>query len=120
MSSVWNFHGQNGDLFMKSPPTESYKIQLCRSACIAGGFLRVSFVCGLQSIRQSLVKANQRSNKKVSGEGVRGKIISLAPSTTVISFDLLTSRKVDKKSKMPVMWAKMYNCRVDKKSILIM
>lgn len=78
---------------MKSPTTESYKIQLCRSACIAGGFLCVSFVCGLQSIRQSLMKANQRSNKKVSGEGVRGKIISLAPSTIVVSFDLFTSRK---------------------------
>ena len=105
---------------MKSPTTESYKIQLCQSASIAGVFWRVSFVCGLQSIRQSLIKANQRSNKKVRGEGVRGKIISLAPSTIVISFDLFTSRKLDKKPKMPVMQAKMYNCRVDKKSILIM
>ena len=104
----------------KSPTTESYKIQLCQSARIAGVFLHVSFVCSLQSIRQSLMKANQRSNKKVSGEGVRAKNISFAPSTIVISFDLFSSRKLDKKPKMPVMQAKLYNCRVDKKSILIM
>lgn len=95
----------------KSPTTESYKIQLCQSARIAGVFLHVSFVCSLQSIRQSLMKANQRSNKKVSGEGVRAKNISFAPSTIVISFDLFSSRKLDKKPKMPVMQAKLYNCR---------